>query len=68
MGHKWRHSKEIIFLYLQGFVFQCGGNTAFYAEGNDVMLCMVVGRKFFVYVFGQDKFNRVLTGTEVFHW
>lgn len=35
---------------------------------NDVMVCMVVGKKIFIYVFGQHKFNRILSGTEVFHW
>ena len=46
-----------MFLSLQGFVFRYGSNTAFYAEGNDVIVCMVVGRKFFVSVFRQDKYN-----------
>jgi len=52
----------------RGLSFRVTRNISLHTKGNDVMFCMVVGRKFLYYVFGQDKFNGILFGTEIFHW
>lgn len=53
---------------MQDVVVQHGSNAASDTEGDNVMPCMVVGGKVFVYILGNDQFNGILTGMVVFHW